>query len=196
MKNLFGGILGAIVACTFISFMNLTPLHAYPEPFNQIWFLLDGPRFLENAILMLSNPQSIAGLLTSLCGAGIILSLFSKTPGNAIRTTLWMGASLGSFYLASVLLVDPVFWTSIDRNIVLVMLYIQNILVSLFSLIVTIPLVRVRRWLGNRGPALVPPKIETKCECGAVFKSRPMICSECGKVLNHLSTLSADTATQ
>jgi hypothetical protein len=28
-----------------------------------------------------------------------------------------------------------------------------------------------------------PEKIETVCECGAVFKSRPMLCSECGRQL-------------
>jgi hypothetical protein len=29
----------------------------------------------------------------------------------------------------------------------------------------------------------IPQLIETRCQCGAVFKSKPLICSECGAVL-------------
>ncbi len=195
MKNLIGGVIGALVACVVISFMSGIPLSTYPDPFNQIGFILDGPPLLETAYFSFFNARSLVNLLIVIVFSGIVLVLFSKNQGSVVRTILWMGASLGSIHVASVLLMNPAFWTSADRNFALLMIYIQNILISIPTIVASVPLMRFKAWL-NRGEVLIPPKIETICECGAVFKSRPMICSECGKTLDYLSTLSTDTATK
>jgi hypothetical protein len=39
----------------------------------------------------------------------------------------------------------------------------------------------------------IPEKIETICECGAMFKSIPMMCSECGKIFSEEYTATEES---
>lgn len=196
MRNLIGGVVGAIIACLIIVIINNAPLYIYPEPFGQIWFILDGPRYFDFSITMLQNTAILVGLLISIGVAGITLSIFSQNAGNTIRTCLWMGITLGSLHVASILLVDSSFWTSAERNVTLLILFIQNILIALTSIVSAIPLVWLRKRLMDKNEEVLPPIIQTKCECGAIFKSNPLICSECGRKLKELSSLSTNTSTK
>ncbi|MDF1540464.1 MAG: hypothetical protein P1Q69_16330 [Candidatus Thorarchaeota archaeon] len=195
MKNLIGGIIGTVTVSALMPIFHIPPLYGYPEPFSDIWVILNGPQSVVFALQNLQFPHYLFGLLVSFIAAGIIVSLFSESVGKSIRTSLWMGVVLGTVLIASVLVVDPSFWTMENRNITLVIFYIQNILVSLISLVSAIPLVWLRIRLKDGGAISAPPVIQTTCDCGAVYKSKPMICSECGRTLEYLSTLSTDTAT-
>ena len=194
MKNLLGGILGAVVTCITLYFLAIVPLHNYPEPFNHIWILLDGPMYQEAALNSLIHLESIVTLVVPLCVGGIVIAGFSKNISNSVRTLLWMGVALGTFYIASVLLLNPAFWTGVDRNILLLTYYLRSILLSFLALVVAIPLLLLKSWAINRDSLVVVPKIETTCECGAVFRSRPLICSNCGKDLQSSPSFSTDTA--
>jgi hypothetical protein len=70
----------------------------------------------------------------------------------------------------------------------LVSLFVTDLITAPLSLVSCIPIGMFAAWLSS-SEAKPPEKIETVCECGAVFKSRPMFCSECGR---QLAVLSAD----
>ena len=100
-----------------------------------------------------------------------------------MRSTIWVGIFVGCLSLVSILLTDPGYWESATRNIDLVYLFATSLLVSLLSLPSAHPLSIVIERARRQKEPPIPEKIETHCQCGAVFKSNPLICSECGTVL-------------
>jgi len=61
--------------------------------------------------------------------------------------------------------------------------FIGTMLISLFAIPSAIPITIIIEKVRRQSEEPIPEKIETTCECGAVFKSNPLICSECGKQL-------------
>jgi hypothetical protein len=117
---------------------------------------------------------------------GLITGPFSKANWNTVRSTLWVGFILASFALASELLLNPGFWNleiNPDRNYELIIHFASSLIIALLSLPTALFSAYLVNRLGKQTELPVPTKIETVCECGAVFKSRPMLCSECGRRL-------------
>ncbi len=194
MRNLLGGILGAVLGASLISYLIAPNPRVYPDPFGLLGFLLDGSRILEITFeIFLTNGQVLEIIVTWLV-IGIILFPFSKTASNTIRTSLWLGVVLATFSIASILLTDAGFWSSPERNVALLMLYVRLIISSLLPLLSAVPLVWIGKRIRKESETVAPAKIETTCECGAVFKSKPMICALCGRTLIQSSSLSADSS--
>ena len=181
MRNLLGGILGAVSGSILIVYLTAVPPTTFPNPFNYIWFLLAGSGILARTIEELAD-TGIPLLITWLM-IGIIAGLFSTSKWNTIRTITWVGVSLATFSLISTILLDSTFWISETRNITLLIHYVSTIVIAMVSLISSVPLAIIISKLKLQKDDPIPTSIETQCECGAVFKSRPMLCSECGKTL-------------
>ena len=188
MRNLAGGLLGIVVgSCSFVGLAGLLPPEpAYPEPFNTVWFILDGSWALQSTTQGLFNFPTAAAYLMSWVIIGIIIAPFSRKGWNTLRSALWLGVFLAIFALISQLLRDPSFWDvalNPMRNYAIVYQSAMSMVASLFAMISALPItVTIERVRRTAEPA-IPEKIETVCQCGAVFKSNPLICSECGAIL-------------
>ena len=129
------------------------------------------------------NPTVSLGYILTWILIGVIIGLFSKKGWNTLRSSLWAGLILGILSLASVLLQDAGYWSSPTRNVDLLYHFISSIIVSLCMIPSAVPVTFIIERVSRQAEAPIPEKIESTCECGAVFKSNPLICSECGKPL-------------
>ncbi|MFW9945069.1 MAG: hypothetical protein ACFFB7_08730 [Candidatus Sifarchaeia archaeon] len=183
MRNLLGGLTGSVIgAWCLVMLLSLDPV-PYPSPFDTVWVLLAGCESLQQSLLRLLDPSTTVAFLVSWVAIGVIIAPFSKSYWNAVRTSVWVGVIIGILSLSSILVLNPTFWTSASRNWDVVVLFGTSIIVGLFSLVAALPLVKLIS-LAQKETKLPPPvSIRTTCECGAVFKSRPLLCSECGRQL-------------
>lgn len=183
MKNLVGSVFGMFVG-SFILVVTLPVTQpVYPAPYDLIWALLSGCQALQATIQQLVALENIHWYMITWLIIGLIASPFSDSKWNAVRTAVWIGVLITLFSLASLLLINPEFWYSETRNWELLFQLIVSILTSFLSLLSSIPSVMIITRFKEGSEAPLPEKIETVCECGAIFKSRPMICSECGRTL-------------
>jgi len=183
MRNLLGGLIGSIVGAWFLVMLLAVEPVPYPIPFDSIWILLAGCQNLQQTVPHLLDPDTTVGFLVTWIVIGAVIAPFSKSYWNAVRTSVWTGVMIGVLSLSSILVLDPAFWTSPSRNWDLVVLFGTSIIVGLLSLIAALPSVRLID-LALRETERPPPEaIQAVCECGAVFKSRPLLCSECGRRL-------------
>jgi hypothetical protein len=105
---------------------------------------------------------------------------------NVLRSTLWIGVFLTIFALIYQIIENPLFWDlnlNPTRNYELLFQFITSIIISLLALPSAIPIIIAIEKARQTGESPLPEKIETVCECGAIFKSNPLICSECGRIL-------------
>ena len=183
MRNALGGLIGALIgAVTIVLLIGLVdPVYSFP--YSTIWFIFSGSSALISTIDGILNPINILGYLITWVIVGVIIALFSKKGWNTLRTAIWLGLVLGILSLASTMLLDATFWTSPTRNIELVYHFVTAFVVSLCALPSAIITTSVIDRLLKQAEEPIPEKIETVCECGAIFRSNPLICSECGKQL-------------
>ncbi|MFW9849002.1 MAG: hypothetical protein ACFFF4_07665 [Candidatus Thorarchaeota archaeon] len=193
MRNILGGITGGIVGSLLAS-MFMLPIPNFPEPFNYLGFLFYGSEILSNTAEGIVSLSFVIEFLIMWLAIGFIISFFSENGLNVIRTALWLGVVIATFSVAGILLTNPSFWVSPERNGLLLIRYLQVILFSFLTLISAVPMVIMRKKLSKNQVVVAPEKIETTCECGAVFKSKPMICAQCGRTLIY-STSSTDSST-
>ncbi len=183
MRNLLGGIFSSIIGSALIVIiLQITPLE-YPEPFNAIWIILVGCYTLSNSLSSLFNVNMIFPILTVWIIIGIISGFFSESKWNSIRTAVWLGVCIATISIIEINLMDPGFWDSETRNLTLLLHYIGVIIMSMISLVGSIPVAVIITKLRKETDAPIPKEIITTCECGAVFKSRPLNCSEGGNSL-------------
>ncbi|TFH07684.1 MAG: hypothetical protein E4H14_07920 [Candidatus Thorarchaeota archaeon] len=183
MRNLLGGIIGILIgSMVLVTLVGLSnPIYSWP--YNMIWFLLSGSDALRLFIDGFFNPILSLGYILTWVLIGVIIGLFSKKGWNTLRSALWAGLILGILSLASILLQDAGYWTAPTRNLNLLYHFIGSILVSLSLIPSAIPVTIVIERVRKQAEAPIPDKIESICDCGAVFKSNPLICSECGNQL-------------
>ncbi|MFW9794462.1 MAG: hypothetical protein ACFFEE_09175, partial [Candidatus Thorarchaeota archaeon] len=106
---------------------------------------------------------------------------------NTVRSVVWVGLIHAILALAALLLTTPSFWDitlNPDRNFELFFQFTTSMITALLALPSALVTAFFVKRLGQQAEAAIPTVIETRCECGAVFKSKPMICSECGKYLS------------
>lgn len=191
MRNLAGGLMGIIIGSfSLVALAGLSPTQpAYPEPFNALWFMLDGSGALQSTFQGLFNLSSAGAYLISWVIVGIVIAPFSKKGWNTLRSIVWAGVFLAIFALISRVLQNPSFWDvnlNPMRNYDLVYQFAMSIVVSLFAMISAIPITASIEKVRKPSEPPLPVKIETLCKCGAIFKSNPLICSECGSVLRDI----------
>ncbi len=182
MKNAVGGFLGALLGSCLIVWLLTLPRVVYPDPFDMVWFLLVGSAALQTTAAGLLNISTALVYFIVWLIIGLVISPFSKSNWNSVRTAVWTSVFLALFTTMSAVLLDPLFWTSGARNTRLIEFFATSLLFAPLALAAAVP-VRVSVIRLRRKEAQFPENIETVCECGAVFKSKPMLCSECGRVL-------------
>jgi hypothetical protein len=188
MRNFVGGLIGFIVGSYSLVYLAgvFPPQPSYPEPFSTIWFLFSGSWAFLSTLQEIFNQSVIGSLLISWLIIGIVIAPFSQKGWNVLRSTLWVGCFLFIFAVIFQILENPFFWdVSLNptRNYDLLFQFITFQVVSLFALPSAIPISIVIERVRQTGESPLPNHIETVCECGAVFKSNPLICSECGRIL-------------
>lgn len=186
MRNILSGLL-AVLAGSYVLVLLLglsQPL--YPDPISMIWIILAGSSSLQSTFSFIFDPSVALAYITSWIVIGLIIGPFSKAGWNTVRSALWVGLIHAILALASLLLLEPTFWDIVinpNRNLALFYQFATSLIVALLTLPSAIPTALIVNKLGQQSEPPVPTKIETKCECGAVFQSKPMICSECGRRL-------------
>ncbi|MHA2042373.1 MAG: hypothetical protein ACW975_10975 [Candidatus Thorarchaeota archaeon] len=115
---------------------------------------------------------------------GLVIAPFSKSGWNAVRSAVWTGVWVSIWALTSILLLNPAFWSDPNRNLDLLLLFTSTIISASLTLLSAYPISRIIRIARRERELPIPEKIETICECGAVFKSKPLVCSECGRTLS------------
>lgn len=191
MRNFLGGLIGIIIGS--FSLVTLAGLNSsqppLPDPFKALWFLLNGSWVFQSTLQELFNQSLVTSLLLSWLIIGIVISPFSRKGWNLLRSVLWVGVLLTIFALMFQILENPSFWDvnlNPTRNYDLLFQLVTSIVVCLFALPSAIPItIAIEKVQQTKDPP-IPDKIETKCECGAVYKSIPLICSECGRTLRTL----------
>jgi len=183
MRNLLGGIIGILVGSLLLTILVGLSDPIYSWPYSMIWFLLSGSDALRLSFVGLFNPISSLRYILTWILIGVIIGMFSKKGWNTVRSTLWAGLILGILSLVSVLLLDPGYWIAPTRNFDLMYHFIGSIIISLCAIPSAIPITVIIERVRRQAEEPIPEKIETTCECGAVFKSNPLICSECGNQL-------------
>ena len=187
MRNILSGLFAVVVgAYALVHFLGLSqPL--YPEPFSMIWIVLAGSNALQSTLSFILIPSVALAYVISWIVIGLIIGPFSKAGWNTVRSAMWVGLIHAILALASLLLLQPTFWDLVanpSRNIDLFYHFATSMIVALLTLPSALPTALIVNKFGQQTEPPIPTKIETKCECGAVFKSRPMLCSECGRRLS------------
>jgi hypothetical protein len=186
MRNSLGGLVGVLLGSSvLVMLVNLVdPIYFWP--YNSIWFILSGSDALRLSLEGFLNPDTITGYVIAWFIIGVILGFFSKRGWNTLRSAIWTGIILGILSLASVLLLNSEFWGSPTRDIDLMYHFGISIIISLCAIPSAIPTTLAIERIRKQAEEPIPEKIETSCECGAVFKSNPLICSECGRQLREV----------
>ncbi|NWF96151.1 MAG: hypothetical protein HXY34_08405 [Candidatus Thorarchaeota archaeon] len=182
MRNSAGGFLSTIAGAVLLS-RTVSSGHYYQPPYDLLSPLLQGCELLGRTPQGLLNSTTTFAYLVVWAVTGALMGLFSRPGWNTCRTTLWMGFFAALFATVSRLLVDPAFWTSSGRNLELLLTFVTFSMITQIGLIGALPVSTLlsRLMLGHDAP--LPTKIETVCTCGAVFRSIPILCSECGRTL-------------
>lgn len=186
MRNLLGALIGVIFGSTLIVWMLNVPDPVFSWPYNYIWFLLSGSYVLRDTMSGILVSTTQLNYLVTWIIIGLILGLVSKKGWNTFRSIIWTGIILGIISLAYILLTDVVYWIAPTRNMDLLTHFVTTILVSLLALPSAIIMTVAISHIMKQSEEPIPDKIETSCECGAVFKSNPLICSECGRQLREV----------
>lgn len=185
MRNFISGLIAVIIGSLVIVILLGLAQPAYPEPFNMIWFLLAGSSALQSTLFSTLTPTVVFLYIFSWIVIGFVIGPFSKPGWNTVRSALWVGLIHAVFALMSLLFLNPSFWDSVNRNLDLLSQFITSLILSLITLPSALPMALISSRIGRQAEPPVPTKIETICECGAVFKSKPLMCSECGKTLTN-----------
>lgn len=173
----------------------MLPQLLWPESVSSITFILEGSFCLMLYVVQTPYDYIISWLAAWML-VGVIISVFSKSKYNSVRTAMWTGVSFFILLLAGVFIQDPTFWQSTERNFFLLVWFIRSTLTSMLSLVSAIPLLVLKEKMVSEKEKVPPEKIETICTCGATYKSNPLICAECGKSLRPVSALPSDSATK
>ena len=191
MRNLFGGIIGCILGINYFILVTQSLQMTWPNFIGPVYFLLEGAFYL-NLYVIPSTIEDFFQWFLAWVIVGIVIAIFSKSISNSIRTVLWSAVSLFLLLIAGVFIQNSSFWQSADRNFFLLLWFVRSVLTSMIALCSSSPLLFVKGKV-SKGKEIPPPaKIETICSCGAVYKSKPLICAECGRTLEIASTLSSD----
>lgn len=190
MRNLMGAITSVLLGSYLAVALMQVSVPEYPSPFDTIGFLIAGGATLNSAISVILNSNVIITYISIWFIAGIIAGIFSVSEGNTIRTALWIGGIIGVLSVLSAFLQNPSMWFGdmVERNSFLLAQFIQAIPTALLSVPTAVLVAHIKGKLLTETEPEPPKQIRTVCECGAIYKSKPMLCAECGRVLHGSDT--------
>jgi hypothetical protein len=184
MRNMLGGLLATLTGSWLLAFILNISQPAYPQEVIVLWRFLAGSYSLSQSYAVLIEPLLLVLYLLVWLAMGFVIAPFSKSGWNAVRTAVWTGVWVSIWALASILLLNSAFWSDPSRNLNLLLIFTSTIIASNLTLLSAYPITRIVRMARRERELPIPDKIETICVCGAVFKSRPLVCSECGRTLS------------
>ncbi|MHA1924398.1 MAG: hypothetical protein ACXABV_13225 [Candidatus Thorarchaeota archaeon] len=183
MRNTLGGLMATLIGSGLMIFLLNQSQPTYPPEVDSLWLILAGSYRLSQSYIALFNPLTIGSYILVWLIMGLVIAPFSKSGWNAVRTAVWTGVWVSIWALTSVLLLNPAFWSDASRNWNLLLLFTSTIVAANITLLSAYPITRLIKMAHREREVPIPEKIETVCECGAVFKSKPLVCSECGRTL-------------
>ncbi len=195
MKNLIGGIVCAIVGTEVIALLVNSQQYSWSGIIPQFATILEGA-FLLAIYGKLGLEFYAIQFITAWCIIGVVAAGFSDSKANSIRTLMWNGVAISLLVISGIMIQGPGFWQSSDRNLTILLSFVRCVAISLLALVTAVPISHALEISRRAGEAEAPEKIETVCECGAVYKSNPMICAECGRRLRPLSTLPRNSSAE
>jgi len=195
MKNLIGGIVCAILGTEIVALLVNSQQYSWPGITPQLATILEGA-FLLAIYGKLGLEFYAVQFIIAWCIIGAIAAGFSDSKANSIRTLMWNGVAISLLVISGVMIQDPAFWQSTARNLTILLDFVRCVTVSLFALVTAVPISHALEIRRRVGEAEAPEKIETVCVCGAVYKSNPMICAECGRKLRQLSALPRNSSSE
>jgi hypothetical protein len=131
---------------------------------------------------MILEPSQTLLIIAAWLIVGAVAGPFSEPGWNLLRSSFWSGVIVT---LAAIVAGGAVFWVSADRNITIALLFFGSAISAQLSLLSATPIAYLLKTLTRKKERPVPTLIETVCECGARFRSNPLICSECGRRLRN-----------
>lgn len=168
MRNIVGGALAALIGSLSLG------------------GILVGADILRQTYPLILSADFTFSLLLTWMLLGVVSGVFSNSPWNSVRTAAWIGTFLSLLSVANILSSSPEFWASPDRNFALLLIFASSIIVSLLTVPPAVLVISVKKHLLREQERPPPSKIESVCPtCGAVFKSVPLLCSECGAAIGY-----------
>ncbi|MCF2136029.1 MAG: hypothetical protein K9W43_02215 [Candidatus Thorarchaeota archaeon] len=189
MKNITGAIVAIILTTITMHMMVHLSLTQYSSLPVLIAFLLSASSTLIQIGPVSEMITSVVVYLPIWLIAGLALGPLSEPGWNTVRSSIWLGTILAIVATSSILFTTPSFWNQPDRNLQLLFIFTTSLLLAQSSLLTAIPVAIVLKQARTHADPPIPEKIETICSCGAVYRSRPLICSACGKPLGDLSEI-------
>ncbi|MFX1262052.1 MAG: hypothetical protein ACFFAZ_08200 [Promethearchaeota archaeon] len=189
MRNMLGGLLAAFIGSWLLVFTLNLSQPAYPQGLIFLWGFLTGSQYLSHTYTVLSDPFTLVSYLLVWLIMGLIVAPFSKSGWNSVRTAIWAGVWISIWAVTSILLLNPDFWSDPNRNWSLLILFTSTIMTASITLLSAYPVTRIIRLAFRERESPIPERIEARCQCGAVFKSKPMVCSECGRTLSYKQSI-------
>ena len=191
MKNVGSAIVAVIIAALVANATGLWFPLEYPAPFDSVSILFTAAHHLVDTSALSTWLSSVFGYAFVWFVAGLVTGAISKPGWNTVRSAIWVGGILATLAVASMFLLDPSLWLAPERNTLIVQTFVAGVVAAQLTLVTAMPLAMIISSLRNRTKTPLPTSIVTVCECGAVFKSKPMFCSRCGRRLQEPQTKQA-----
>ncbi|MHA1960177.1 MAG: hypothetical protein ACW99U_08105 [Candidatus Thorarchaeota archaeon] len=190
MRNFLGALISVFVGASLTVNIQGLVSPSYPAPLDIGWFILAGSESLVSSVLDAMNPTDALVSIAVWIIMGMIAGLAANSRWNTVRSVLWMGALVAILGLVSVFALTPGLWfqEQAARNAMILIRLLTALTISTVSMIGALPTTVLIQAARKKTFAVPPERIVTRCECGAVFKSKPLICSECGRVLDDTSS--------
>ncbi len=184
MKNFVSALAATLSATVIMYLMRELEIAQYADVPDPIAYVLSSGSTLVAVEQGLAPINSIIVFFPIWIAMGAVMGPLSKPGWNTVRSTIWLGTILGILSISSILYVTPVFWYLPERNLQLFTIFASSILLAQVTLITALPSALVIERLRLQSEPPIPDTVETVCACGAVYKSKPLICSACGRPLN------------
>ena len=184
MRNFLGGAIGFLIGLVLSNILLATSIPAFPQSVQSIVPILVGAQLLHPTSVV-NNYELLPPYIIIWLIIGIFSGLFATSKWNTLRTSLWTSILVVLLSLITMFILDPTLWTAnqLQRNWGIILHSIAGLGVIPVTLPTAIPVYSIIRRIRTEAEQPQPEKIETRCTCGAVYRSNPLICSECGRTL-------------
>ena len=184
MRNFLGGALGFLIGVALSLLLLATSTPEFPQSVEILVPILVGAQLLHPTEVA-NNFELFPIYVIIWLIIGVFSGLSATSKWNTLRTSLWVSIFVVLFSLLSIFILDPTLWTAdqLQRNWGLILHFVAGLCVIPLTMPTAIPVYVIINRIQTEAEQPQPEKIETRCICGAVFRSNPLICSDCGRIL-------------
>ena len=184
MRNFLGGAVGFLIGTALSLLLITTNAPEFPQSVQILVPILVGAQLLHPSAVA-NNIDLLPIYIIIWLIVGVFSGLSATSKWNTLRTSLWVSIFVVLFSLLSLLILDPTLWTAdqLQRNWGIILHFIAGLCVIPLTIPTAIPVYMIINKIQTEAEQPQPEIIETRCICGAVFRSNPLICSDCGRKL-------------